>query len=300
MEIVYSYYEANKKFEEKQAYIYNQAIKEYRGEEVTAKAIEERNTYDGPEPYGIKYASTSDGSALAYIQYRAYHYTHFISLWIGYPWCIKHCPIEIPQQLFNEMLVYIKSKYPYYPINLGYFDNRFTKMHEFAKIHGFIEKYQKIHYLFDVKKLREINYYDLPLKVALADDIAQLVDLAERDKIIDKVYLNGKDIKEYLEQDHLKQPSSQNKLSIVYDGDQYIAAGVIQVQKLANQFNLSFTMCKPGHEQILRTLLAKLSHSIEDDRPLQVIARNDQDYWHTFAKELQAEIIKKRTLYVLH
>lgn len=82
MNITYAKYEPDKGFEEKQALIYNKAIKPYGGDTVTAERIKQRIKRDKPDFNGIRFALQEDSKEpLVYIQYRARDTSK--TIWIG-------------------------------------------------------------------------------------------------------------------------------------------------------------------------------------------------------------------------
>lgn len=110
-------YKPDQGFEEKQAHIYNSMVREYGGDETTAQKIKDRIKRDKPDDIDIRFALKED-EGRAYIQYRSYPKSK--DLWIGYPWSVPGTPPEIQDKLFDDLLEYIKQKYPDYIIYLGY------------------------------------------------------------------------------------------------------------------------------------------------------------------------------------
>ena len=107
MKVVYCDYEPNKGLEEIQAQIYNTATKGSGELQVTAEKILQRYEEEEPDPKGIKYALKEDGTPLAYIQTRIS--TGPDRWWIGYPWTMPDCAIEVQETHFSKVYTYIKE-----------------------------------------------------------------------------------------------------------------------------------------------------------------------------------------------
>lgn len=197
MNIIYKNYEPNKDFDEIQANLYNEAVKPYNGSHVTAEQIKKRHENNKPDFNGIRFAFTPENKPLAYIQY--YYYSNLSEkLYIGYPWAVKNCPADIQEEMFQNLLDYIKKKYPGEPIFLGYFSNKYKKVSQFALDHGFIQNHENLTYEGDIQTLSKLSNKDLEWKKATKEDINLLSDLGQVDPDISKA-MNRSQFENYLE-----------------------------------------------------------------------------------------------------
>jgi hypothetical protein len=156
MDVIYKNYEPNKGFDEIQAKIYNEAVKPYSGSEVTVEGIKERHEKNKPDFNGIRFAFTSENKPLAYIQY---HYYSSLSekLYIGYPWSVEECPKEVQEEMYQNLLSYVKTKYSSDPIFLGYFSSKYEKVSQFALEHGFLKNHVDFNYEGDIQSLSDLS-----------------------------------------------------------------------------------------------------------------------------------------------
>jgi hypothetical protein len=185
LNIIYKNYEPNKGFDEIQANIYNEAVKPYNKSQVTAEQIKKRHENNKPDFYGIRFAFTSDNKPLAYIQY--YYYSSLNEkLYIGYPWAVKDCPEEVQEEMFQNLLTYIKTKYLNEPIFLGFFSKKYKKVIQFALNHGFVQNHENFTYEGDIQFLSQLSNDDLEWKKASKDDLDLLSDLGQSDPDISK------------------------------------------------------------------------------------------------------------------
>ena len=137
MDVVYKTYKPDKGFEQIQADIYNQAVKKYNGQPVTAEQIAQRiKTFDPPQDTnGLFFAFTKEDKPLSYIQYRFYEKT---KLYIGHAWAVDECPAEVQHAMYKKILDYVKQKYPdNKEIYLGYIFDHFTDVVSMIKSQGF-------------------------------------------------------------------------------------------------------------------------------------------------------------------
>ncbi|MHA2104925.1 MAG: hypothetical protein ACW981_15970 [Candidatus Hodarchaeales archaeon] len=185
MDVIYKNYEPNKGFDEIQAKIYNEAVKPYSGSEVTVEGIKERHEKNKPDFNGIRFAFTSENKPLAYIQY---HYYSSLSekLYIGYPWSVEECPKEIQEEMYQNLLSYVKTKYSSDPIFLGYFSSKYEKVSQFALEHGFLKNHVDFNYEGDIQSLSDLSIDKLEWKTASKQNLDLLVDLSQTDPDISK------------------------------------------------------------------------------------------------------------------
>jgi len=143
----YRMYEPNKGLEEFQATIFNQA----NNRNVTAKEIQERFENEKIDPKTVRYAFNSDNKPLAYVQARDYPgigETH-----VGYPWAMPHCPPEVKDKLYDDLLAYVKTRNTGLKLKMHI---AVEKVH-FAKERGFKEEQRRIQYKIDFDLLKNYN-----------------------------------------------------------------------------------------------------------------------------------------------
>jgi hypothetical protein len=185
LDVIYKNYEPNKGFDEIQANIYNEAVKPYNGSTVTAEQIKERHERNKPDFNGIQYAFTDENIPLAYIQY---HYYNSLSerLYIGYPWSVEDCSKEIQEEMYQNLVNYVKTKYPGEPIFMGFFSSKYKKVSQFALEHGFVKNHENFIYEGVIQYLSNLSNNELEWKAASEQDLDLLLDLSQTDPDISK------------------------------------------------------------------------------------------------------------------
>lgn len=186
---IFKKYEENKSFEEYQAEIYNAVAKKFNAQTVTAEAINKRLHDHRPEQdrNGMTFAFDKTGKAVAYIQYREYAQG---KVRIGYPWAIDGVPQSVKDEMFNNLLNYLKEKYPetkkFY---LGFVNNAFKDIIEDIKNHYSFKENESFSSfslsILKASKLKLPNEYQF--KEATEHDFNLLVEISMSDSILSKM-----------------------------------------------------------------------------------------------------------------
>jgi hypothetical protein len=103
--IQYESYKPGKGYGKIQAEIYNANT----GENASGKEIEQKIAREKKDPNLLRYAFTSDGVPLAYIQASQVSSSTY---YLGYPWSVPECPPAVQEKLFSDMMDYLKTKSP--------------------------------------------------------------------------------------------------------------------------------------------------------------------------------------------
>lgn len=298
MNITYAKYEPDKGFEEKQALIYNKAIKPYGGDTVTAERIKKRIKRDKPDFNGIRFALQEDSKEpLAYIQYRARDTSK--TIWIGYPWAVPGTPEEVQDKLFSKLLDYVKEKYPSYRIQMGYINEKYEKMHAFAKNKGFSVVDTSDYYIFNLKQTHALAVPKYPTKIASPDDLDKLMDLATGDtSLLEAFGGDASRMKTYMT-DRLTE---QETVVVLDTKGQFISAGAPLRDSQPNSTLIRFTATRPGFEDAIRSMIASIAKEHEKNNPKNYplglfLSTDDPPHLHELIKDLEA---KKESGTILH
>ena len=184
-------------FNQAQAFIYNNVVKKYTGNTVTADEIRERIEKDKFDVNGMMYAFTNENRPLAYIRYYLYPSGN---LYIGYPWCTDECPKDVQEKLFSELKTYIKRKFPDKTIaRMGFADNRIKPFHEFARKKLLEKVYWEVEFNIDVEKFSKIDLEGFSYREGTESDLDTLVTIAMEDFVFygQEEVLNREETKKY-------------------------------------------------------------------------------------------------------
>ncbi len=288
MKVVYRNWEPKKELEELQAKIYNE--NNPSSQPVTAQQIIERYQREKIDPKTVRYALDESGSPLAYIQARDYESAEEIH--IGYPWALPNCPKEVQDKLFNEMLDYIKQRKiaEKYAIraNASVDD---TKVMEFFKGKGLVEKTKGYRYEIDVNEVNKSEYTerDFSTRLATYDDVGLLVDLIKADGRYLGQFGSDKDITDYFKDRVLKDAEEKgNKAVMVFKDDTLVMASAPLVFKAPGEDEerliLRFHAFRPENEQAYKPLIINIAkvcvtNKYGTDKPLSVfIGERDTEF----------------------
>lgn len=278
MDVVYKTFEPDKGFEQIQADIYNQAVKKYNGQTVTADQIAQRmKSFDPPQDTnGLFFAFTSDDKPLSYIQYRFYEKT---KIFIGHAWAVDGCPVDIQQSMYNKIFDYVIHKYPdKKEIYLGYVYDHFTEVVAMIKKQGF-EHYNSITFysvkLEDLAKLEADPKYSS--REATQTDLDELLELALDSNLKS---MGENQLRSYFKDKVLKD----GNCIILFEGDKPVASTAI----LNGHFDgkeslLRFVALREGYKDSNKSLLihiAKYALGKGLTLPIQV-SINDLDKEHS-------------------
>ncbi|MHA2365460.1 MAG: hypothetical protein ACXAC7_16000 [Candidatus Hodarchaeales archaeon] len=306
MTVIYKQYEPEKGFEEKQAFIYNKAIEPYGGTPVTAESISKRleqelQSSEKPDYEGIRFALKEDDTPLAYIQYKCYPGTD--EVYIGYPWATddSETTLEVQEKLYSELFEYIQKKYPDRPIVMGYINDNFTKIHEFAKAKGFIEKNRFGRYKFEINKLKEFEYQEFKSKVCTLDDLDKIVELGKADTAIMNSFPDEDQLINYFKDRVIPEGHT---IVIMDDTGQFIAAGAPLTGNIPDATLIRFAAVRPGFENAFKTMVAKLAEHCEQHKmgndPLAIFASHtSRTFMIDYIKEINATKISESVLHEL-
>ena len=254
MDVIYKTYKPNKGFEQIQADIYNQAVKKYKGQTVTAEQIAQRiKTFDPPQDTdGLFFAFTQDNKPLSYIQYRFYEKT---KLYIGHAWAVDDCPVDVQQAMYNKIIDYVKQKYPdNKEIYLGYIFDHFTDVVSMIKSQGF-EHYNSI--TFYSVKLEELARLEPDSKFssreAKPEELKLLLDLALDSNLKS---MGEKQLTSYFTDKVLKD----GNCIILFEGDKAVASTALLNGYYDGKESLArFVALRKGYKESYKSLLIHLA-----------------------------------------
>lgn len=295
MDVVYKTFEPDKGFEQIQADIYNQAVKKYNGQTVTADQIAQRmKSFDPPQDTnGLFFAFTKDDKPLSYIQYRFYEKT---KIFIGHAWSVDDCPVDVQQAMYDKIFDYVKQKYPdNKEIYLGYVYDHFTDVVAMIKKQGF-EHYNSI--TFYSVKLEELAKLEADAKYtsreATLDDLAVLLDLAldSNLKSMGETQLNS-----YFKDKVLKD----GNCIILFEGDKPVASTAIINGHFDGKESLArFVALREGYKDSYKSLLihlAKYALGKGLTLPIQTSINDLQKEYSEFIPEI-GTVKQKESAYV--
>ena len=287
MKVTYKTYKPDTGFDEILAEIYNSVVKRYECPTTTSEEVRNRISDDKFDQEGIRFAFEEDDKPLAYIRY---HYYPTGSLYIGCPWSTGECPEKIQDVLFEDLLVYLKEKFPETKeLFMGYFDDRIKFASEFAQRKG-LEKADSYHkFLLDVNTLNTMDLSaNIEGRVATQDDINILVQVALNDEFLGKA-MSEEQLQNYFESKVLKD----GNCIIISTKDGEAIASTAPLRDFQPDITLiRFTAIKQGFETYRRDLYIKLAKTMVSqnltDQRLAITAGERQTGVLTVMKQLEA------------
>ncbi len=255
MKVQYTFYKPKKGLEEIQATIYNEALRKYgKGVTVTAEQIKQRYDSEKPDPKGIRYAFKDDDTPLAYIQTRVTEGDDEKRTYIGYPWVINECPLEVQEKLFDEMLKYIKTRDTNSKIVMGLLRDSWIDAIEFTKSKGFMLVDENPQYSIDVSKVNNVEQTKYLSRKATEDDLNIMVDLIKSDPIANKFFPNDEAISGYFKNSVL--PDGHTIL--IFCEDQLVSSGAPLKGFFQDGVILRFSSLRPKFEDAWNILIVEI------------------------------------------
>ncbi|TFH04960.1 MAG: hypothetical protein E4H14_13670 [Candidatus Thorarchaeota archaeon] len=257
MKVQYMKWESGKGLEEIQATIYT----EVSGLPERAEQIAPRNDDRGND--ATRYAITEDGKPLAYVTSA----TDDDEPWrgfIGYPWSLKDCPVEVKDKIFNDLMDHIYSKDGINQIRTAVVIGSKTKEEQikYFKEKGFVETERYYTYnkdldieksaAIDVNKKFERKEAELSSRVATEKDISALVELCQADLHLRRAFPDEEAFTNYFKDRVLKD----GHCVMLFDGDMLVTASApFRFSPDGNilkgdedRYIMRFTATKPGYE----------------------------------------------------
>ncbi|MHA2095625.1 MAG: hypothetical protein ACW98F_13475 [Candidatus Hodarchaeales archaeon] len=272
MEVEYRKYQPNEGLEEIQAEIFvnaqtripDRAYPVPSVEEVVQQ-IKERNKNDPPDVNAIRYALTTDGKPLAYVQS---HITNrYNATEVSFPHAMENCPPEVQDKLFKELVDYVadrdKDKGDDHQIIAGgvYRSDRKQEI-DFLKSNGFKvdRKFITYQYKSDTLVFEGEDKFTLQ-KGDLTDetDLAALFELGRVDETALEAFPKEEQLKRYYENIQ-RYPL---KVVLIFEDELIVAAGAIRAEENQNP-SVQFTFYRPGHESAWKRLLIHISKKAFD------------------------------------
>jgi len=255
MKIIYRYYEPDQGFEELQAQIYNDVLQRSPKSafgKVTADQIKQRYINEKKDRLGVRYALNEDEKPLAYIQ------TTFTEsppqTWIGYPWSLEHCPVEVQEFLFDEMLEYVKGKFPENEIVMGYFTETWKRQTEFAVKKGFELKDKAFFYSLDTNVVKKSLTQGFTVRKGKKEDLSILIGLCKTDSNIKEAFPNDEAWKSYF----VDRVFPDDHVILVFKDTLLVAAGAPLKGYVDDGIIVRFTAIRPGFEDTWKILLREI------------------------------------------
>ena len=299
MKIIYRYYEPDQGFEELQAQIFNYELmrnpKSAFGK-VTADQIKQRYINEKKDKFGVRYALDEEEKPLAYIQ------TSFTEsppqTWIGFPWALEHCPVEVQEFLYDEMLEYVKNKFPDNQIVMGFFTETWKRQIEFAKRKGFILKEKAFFYSLDTSQVKKEANHEFSVRNGTMDDIDVLIELCKTDPNIKEAFPTDEAWKSYF----ADRVIPDNHVIIVQKDNLLVAAGAPLRGYSDNGLIVRFTAIRPGYEDTWKILLREIAEHCKEQEwkePLLFNSFTNKDLAPKVAEDLGAKFRDVQVLYGL-
>jgi hypothetical protein len=298
MSVIYLYYEPEKGFEEIQAEIYNDELRrnlETAFLTVFAEQITQRYKSENKDPKGVRYALKKDGSPLAYIQTTISESPPRV--WIGFPWALKNCPVEVQEKLFTEMLEYVQEKHPEREVVMGYLSESWKNQNDFAKKKGFRKIDEAYFYSLKTDSVDIKVDEEFTTKIGNPDDLDILIELSKADPEINSAFPDERARISYFKNRVL--PDGHTIL--VFKDDQLICASA-PLKGYYTGIMFRFLAIRPGFEKAYRTLVTKMAvHCKEQqwEEPLLLTSFTKWELSEPIVKELGANLIDRQILYGL-
>ncbi len=299
MKVIYRYYEPDQGFEELQARIYNDELtrnpKSAFGE-TTAEQIKQRYIAEKKDKFGVRYALDEQEEPLAYIQ------TTFNKsppqTWIGYPWALEHCPPEVQEFLFDEMLEYVANKFPDNEIVMGYFTETWERQTEFAKRKGFSLKDKAFFYSLDVSQMKRGTDTEFSPRMGEMNDIPSLIQLCKSDSNIKEAFSDDDAWNSYFK----NRVIPDNHLIMIFKENLLVAAGAPLRGYLEDGIIVRFTAIRPGFEDSWKPLLREIALHCKEQQwkePLLFNSFTNKDIASKVAEDLGASLNDIQVLFSL-
>lgn len=277
MKVQYTFYKPEKGLEEIQATIYNEALRKYgEGIIVTAEQIKQRYDSEKPDPKGIRYALKDDDTPLAYIQTRVTEGDDEKRTYIGYPWAINECPLEVQEKLFEEMLEYIKTRDANSKIVMGLLKDSWIDVIEFVKSKRFVLIDENPQYSIDVSKVNNVEQTKYFSRKATEDDLDIMVDLIKSDSIANKFFPSEEAISGYFKDRVL--PDGHTIL--VFCEDQLVSSGAPLKGFSQDGVILRFSSLRPKFEDAWNILILEISKHMRElswQEPFYISTRGSEE-----------------------
>ncbi len=299
MKIIYRYYEPDQGFEELQAQIYNDELQRNPSSafgKTSAEQIKQRYMNEKKDKFGVRYALDEEEKPLAYIQTTVTETP--AQTWIGYPWALEHCPVEVQDFLFDEMLDYVSNKYPENEIVMGYFTETWKRQTEFAKNKGFTLKDTAFFYSLDTTQVNKESTHEFSVKMGTIDDIPILIDLCKTDPNIKEAFPNNEAWNSYF----ADRVVPDNHAVLFFKENLLVAAGAPLRGYIDDGIIVRFTAIRPGFEDTWKLLLREIAlHCSEQQwkEPLLFNSFTNKDTATEVAANLGAHLRDTQVLFVL-
>jgi hypothetical protein len=272
MDIEYKYWQPNSGLEEFQAKIYNENNPD-NPNPVTAKDIIQRYENEKIDPKTVRYAF-SKGEPLAYIQARDYEEVKETHL--GYPWALPGCPEEVQDKLFDEMLVYVKTRDVDFPIRINIAAQQEAQV-EFVKKRKDLEVVGKGYRKeLDVKMISKLlaDEGEFKIRKATIHDVEILVNLIKEDGRYAGQFNTDDEIGQYFSERVLPD----DKCYLAFKGDKLVMATAPLITKIPgdteDRLILRFHSYLPDSEPALKPLLVHIARECVnaemDSKPLSM------------------------------
>ncbi|MHA2296815.1 MAG: hypothetical protein ACXAEU_00025 [Candidatus Hodarchaeales archaeon] len=294
MKVNYHFYEPDKGFEEIQAKIYNDELKRNPKSlalEVTAEDIKQRFEAEKKDPKFARYALKEDNSPLAYIQASVRDHT-----FIGYPWAMADCSTEVQENIFLEMLEYVKKKHPNNQVVMGYLPDSWQRQVSFAENRGFEidESVSTYYYKLEIDSVKRETSDDFETRKGTIEDLDALVELANSDPNLANVFPDDEGWKTYF-----TNTINGGHTFLVFKGKQLVSAGDVRKGNRSDAVGMSFFSTRPGFHEAWKMLIIELAlHSKEEgwNKPLIMIGlyKTEIDQVVEELKELGAQYLEKQ------
>ena len=297
MEINYRFWEPNKGLEDIQAKLFNHA----NDRNVTGKDIQERYENENIDPKTVRYAFTKEGKPLAYCQAR--DYPNIGEIHIGYPWGVDDCPLEAKNNLFDELLNYLKTRDNDLKI-MATADPRRSEVVEFMKSRNFSEGEKFYRHKYDIEKLADLDVSNdqHQARIAKEEDVDLILQtyIAENESVGRNT--DNEAMKTYIQ----NQITTGNCVVSIKDGKLGSVATPI-LRDFPNYEDqvviLGFYMILKEHENSARSLLQKIANKCKEngweDKDMIITASDTFSYENDAFKNLSHETTNTGIRYIV-
>jgi hypothetical protein len=303
MKVIYRHYEPDQGLEDIQARIYNEEhgrSPKSAFREVTAEQIKQRFVAEEKDPKWVRYALKEDGSPMSYIQ------TSFSEnparTWIGYPWAMEDCPVEVQEKLYEEMLEYVKDKYPDNEIVMGYLTETWKKQVTYAESKGFTISDKADFYALNTntsKVSREIETdQEYIVRMGDQDDVDILIELCKADPRLERAFPDDEAWVAYFKDRVLPEGHA----ILLFKDEQLVCAGAPLKGFTEEGIIVRFTAIRPGFQDAWKELIREIAlHCKEQEwaEPLLFNSFINKELSSQIAEELGADLRDTQVLLTL-
>ena len=297
MLVIYKTYEPNLGYEEIQAKIFNNHLKNSPKNiflPITAKEIKKRIEFENKDPNLLRYAFAEDNIPVAYIQATVENNT----IWIGYPWALENCPKGAQETLYNDLYAYVTHQHPEKEIVMGYFNDSWERQKNFAIEKGFHINDTSLFYTVNSTGIDMEISEGFSIKIGTIDDLDDLLELSISDLGVRQNFGSIEAMKNYFQQILL----TDGNVLLVYTKHHILVAAAAPIRGFFKGYMLRFTALRPGFEDSWMFLIGKIIQHCQQLGWKEKLILSTYDKWDVIEphfKHLKMELMATQVQYKL-